>query len=240
MELPTGDYMDYTADRPSTDLSKAAPHGAGLPSYIAVEGPIGVGKTSLAKRLAGAFNYDTLLEQSEQNPFLERFYQEPRAAALPTQLHFLFQRARQLQELRQGDMFQQVWVADFVIEKDPLFAQVTLDQDELRIYQQVFDQLALDAPKPDLVIYLQAPTEVLMERIERRGIESEQQIEPDYLAQLNDAYTQFFYYYDQTPLLIVNATDINPVDNQQDFDSLVSYLSTIKSGRHYYNPQPNR
>ena len=210
-----------------------------LPSYIAVEGPIGVGKTSLAKRLASRFNYDTLLEQPEQNPFLERFYLDPRAAALPTQLHFLFQRAKQLQELRQGDMFQQVWVADFVIEKDPLFAQVTLDEDELRIYQQVFNQLVLDAPKPDLVIYLQAPTEVLLDRIEHRGIEPEQQIEPDYLARLNDAYTQFFYYYDQSPLLIVNAADINPVDNQQDFDNLVHYLSNIKSGRHYYNPQPN-
>ena len=211
----------------------------GLPSYIAVEGPIGVGKTSLAKRLASSFNYHTLLEQPELNPFLERFYQDPRAAALPTQLHFLFQRAKQLEELRQGDMFQHMWVADFVIEKDPLFAQVTLDEDEWRIYQQVFNQLVLDAPKPDLVIYLQAPSEVLMERIEQRGIESEQQIDPDYLVKLNDAYTQFFYYYDQSPLLIVNAADINPVDNQQDFDNLASYLSTIKTGRHYYNPQSN-
>ena len=208
-----------------------------LPSYIAVEGPIGVGKTSLAKRLAGQFDYDTLLEQPELNPFLERFYQDPRAAALPTQLHFLFQRAKQLEELRQGDMFQHMWVADFVIEKDPLFAQVTLDKDELRIYQQVYQQLTIDAPKPDLVVYLQAPTEVLLDRIEQRGIASEQQIDPHYLAKLNDAYTQFFYYYDQSPLLIVNAADINPVDNQSDFDNLVSHLSQIKSGRHYFNPQ---
>ncbi|UTW45064.1 deoxynucleoside kinase [bacterium SCSIO 12696] len=208
-----------------------------LPSYIAVEGPIGVGKTSLAKRLAGQFEYQTLLEQPELNPFLERFYQDPRGAALPTQLHFLFQRAKQLEELRQGDMFQHMWVADFVIEKDPLFAQVTLDDDELRIYQQVFQQLTIDAPKPDLVVYLQAPTDVLLERIERRGVESEQQIDPAYLAKLNDAYTQFFYYYDYSPLLIVNAADINPVDSQEDFDNLIQHLSRIKSGRHYFNPQ---
>ncbi|MCV6606301.1 MAG: deoxynucleoside kinase [Porticoccaceae bacterium] len=226
--------QDATVQIPLSDIGEAP---VTLPSYIAVEGPIGVGKTSLAKRLAGQFDYDTLLEQPELNPFLERFYQDPQGAALPTQLHFLFQRARQLEELRQGDMFQHMWVADFVIEKDPLFAQVTLDDDELRIYQQVYQQLTIDAPRPDLVVYLQAPTEVLLERIDNRGIESEQQIDPHYLARLNDAYTQFFYYYDQSPLLIVNAAEINPVENQGDFDNLVSHLSRIKSGRHYFNPQ---
>ncbi|MGS2724208.1 deoxynucleoside kinase [Porticoccus sp. GXU_MW_L64] len=228
--LATDRFAELAANDPSE-----AP--VTLPSYIAVEGPIGVGKTSLAKRLAGQFDYDTLLEQPELNPFLERFYQDPRGAALPTQLHFLFQRAKQLEELRQGDMFQHMWVADFVIEKDPLFAQVTLDDDELRIYQQVYQQLTIDAPKPDLVVYLQAPTEVLLDRIEQRGTESEQHIDPEYLARLNDAYTRFFYYYDQSPLLIVNAADINPIDNQDDFDNLVSHLSRIKSGRHYFNPQ---
>jgi len=207
-----------------------------LPHFIAVEGPIGVGKTTLAKRLARSFNYDTLLEQAEDNPFLERFYQDRKAGALPTQLYFLFQRAKQIQEIRQGDMFQQVRVADFLIEKDQLFAQVTLDDEELKLYQMVYQQLTIDAPRPDLVIYLQAPTDVLLERVQRRGIETEKSIEVDYLAQLNDAYTQFFYYYDEAPLLIVNATDIDLANSESDYHNLVEYMLGIKSGRHYYNP----
>lgn len=208
-----------------------------LPNFIAVEGPIGVGKTTLAKRLASSFNYDTLLEQAEENPFLERFYQDRRAGALPTQLYFLFQRARQIQELRQGDMFQQVRVSDFLMEKDQIFAQVTLDPEELKLYQTVYQQLTIDAPRPDLVIYLQAPTEVLLERVQHRGVESEQAMEADYLSELNDAYTQFFYYYDDAPLLIVNATDIDLANNEQDYLNLVDYMLNIKSGRHYYNPR---
>jgi deoxyadenosine/deoxycytidine kinase len=209
-----------------------------LPSFIAVEGPIGVGKTTLAKRLATSFNYDTLLEQAEDNPFLERFYQDRRAGALPTQLFFLFQRAKQIQELRQGDMFQQVRVADFLMEKDQLFAQVTLDDEELKLYQTIYQQLTIDAPRPDLVVYLQAPTEVLLERVQRRGILSEKSIEADYLSELNDAYTQFFYYYDDAPLLIVNATDINLANSEEDYNNLLEYMLSIKSGRHYYNPRP--
>lgn len=209
-----------------------------IPSFIAVEGPIGVGKTTLAKRLATSFNYDTLLEQAEDNPFLERFYQDRRAGALPTQLFFLFQRAKQIQELRQGDMFQQVRVADFLMEKDQLFAQLTLDDEELKLYQTIYRQLTIDAPRPDLVIYLQAPTEVLLERVQRRGIPSEQSIETDYLSELNDAYTQFFYYYDDAPLLIVNATDINLASSEEDYNNLLEYMLNIKSGRHYYNPRP--
>ena len=209
---------------------------AQLPRFIAVEGPIGVGKTTLAKRLANSFNYETLLEQAEDNPFLERFYQDRRAGALPTQLYFLFQRARQIQEIRQGDMFQQVQVADFLIEKDQLFAQVTLDDEELKLYQTVYQQLTIDAPKPDLVVYLQAPTDILLERVQRRGIQTEKLIDADYLRQLNDAYTQFFYYYDDAPLLIVNATDIDLANNEQDYQNLVTYMLGIKSGRHYYNP----
>ena len=208
-----------------------------LPGFIAVEGPIGVGKTTLTKRLAHSFNYETLLEQAELNPFLERFYQDQRASALPTQLYFLFQRAKQIQELRQGDIFQQVRVADFLIDKDQLFAQVTLDDDELKLYQTVYQQLTIDAPKPDLVIYLQAPTDVLLDRIQQRGIESERAIDSRYLEQLNEAYTRFFYYYDDAPLLIVNATDIDLAGSEQDYRNLVSYMLSIKSGRHYYNPQ---
>ncbi|RLA47355.1 MAG: deoxynucleoside kinase [Gammaproteobacteria bacterium] len=212
---------------------------AALPHYIAVEGPIGVGKTALAKRLAATFNYDTLLEQAEENPFLERFYNDLPGAALPTQLYFLFQRVRQMQELRQDDMFKPVKIADFLIDKDPLFAQVTLDDDELRLYQNVYDQLAIDRPTPDLVIYLQAPSDVLLERVSQRGVAMERNIDKNYLNALNEAYQQFFHYYEDAPLLIVNAAEINPVHNDQDFRNLVQYLLTIKTGRHYYNPQPH-
>jgi deoxyadenosine/deoxycytidine kinase len=208
-----------------------------LPRFIAVEGPIGVGKTALAKRLAATFNYDILLEQAEENPFLERFYNDLPGAALPTQLYFLFQRVKQMQDLRQDDMFQPVKIADFLIDKDPLFAQVTLDDDELRLYQAVYDQLAIDRPTPDLVIYLQAPSEVLLGRVNNRGVPMEKNIDKGYLQALNEAYQQFFHYYEDAPLLIVNATEINPIQNDLDYRNLVEYLLTIKTGRHYYNPQ---
>jgi len=209
---------------------------ASLPSYIAVEGPIGVGKTTLAKRLAASFNYGTLLEEAETNPFLERFYRDRRTHALPVQLHFLFQRLQKLQALRQGDIFQQVRVSDFLIEKDPLFARVTLDDDEYRLYQTVYDNIITDLPKPDLVIYLQAPTATLYERLQKRGNAIEKPIEQSYLQQLNDAYTQFFYHYDDTPLLIVNTSVINLAKGEDDYQNLVRYILQTKSGRHYYNP----
>ncbi|TVZ37777.1 deoxyadenosine/deoxycytidine kinase [Alteromonadaceae bacterium 2753L.S.0a.02] len=212
--------------------------GREVPRYIAVEGPIGVGKTTLTKNLARTFNYETLLEKAEENPFLERFYANEKNAALPTQLFFLFQRMQQLNELRQQDMFEPVRVADFLLEKDRLFAEVTLDEHELPLYQQVYDHLTIDAPKPDLVVYLQAPVDVLLERIRRRGIRSEQTIDGDYLNRLNDAYTRFFHFYDSAPLLIVNAADIDWVNNPQDYRELVNYLLDINRGRHYYNPQP--
>lgn len=219
-------------DQPSTtnyDTDK-------LPRFIAVEGAIGVGKTTLAKRLANSFNYDTLLEEAENNPFLERFYQDRARHALPTQLFFLFQRAQQIQSLRQDDLFQPVRVADFLIEKDPLFAQVTLDEDELNIYQQVYNQLVIDAPKPDLVIYLQAPIDTLLRRIKQRGINAEQTIDADYLETLNEAYTRFFHFYDDSPLLIVNTSEIDWVNNDDSYGKLVDYMLKIKQGRHYYNP----
>lgn len=207
-----------------------------LPRHIVVEGPIGVGKTTLAKNLARTFSYDTLLERTQDNPFLERFYQDQKNTALPTQLYFLFQRAKQLQSLRQGDMFEPVRIADFLMEKDQLFAQVTLDDDEYRLYQQVYDQLTIDNAAPDIVIYLQAPTDVLLERIRGRGNPAEKNIDAEYLRRLNDAYTKFFHYYDQSPLLIVNTTDIDLVDNQDHYQGFVSYLLNTSSGRHYYNP----
>jgi deoxyguanosine kinase len=210
-----------------------------LPRFIAVEGPIGVGKTSLTMRLASSLNYETFLEAPERNPFLERFYQNRKQAALQTQLFFLFERARQIQELRQGDMFEPIRVADFLLEKDRLFAEINLDTDEMVLYNKIYEHLTIDAPRPDLVIYLQAPVDVLLERIHLRGISSEQNIERTYLNQLVDAYTQFFHYYDKSPLLIVNAADIDLVNNDDDYDRLLDYLPSVTRGRHYYKPTPS-
>lgn len=210
-----------------------------LPRFIAVEGPIGVGKTSLARRLAESFNYDILLEKPEENPFLERFYDNPRQGALATQLFFLFQRARQIQDLRQDDLFEPVRVADFLIDKDQLFARQNLDQDEFALYQQVYEHLTIDAPTPDLVIYLQAPADVLLQRIHKRGIAAERQIQREYLERLNDAYTSFFHYYDKSALLIVNSAEIDLVDNQDDYQQLVNHILTVPRGTHYFNPKPS-
>jgi deoxyadenosine/deoxycytidine kinase len=209
---------------------------AGLPRYIAVEGPIGVGKTTLAKNLAQSFNYEVLLESPETNPFLERFYKSPQQAALPAQLFFLFERARQIQELRQGDMFQPALVADFIIEKDRLFAEINLDADELKLYENIHQHLIVEAPVPDLVIYLQAPADVLLKRIHKRGVRIEQDIEKPYITQLVDAYTKLFHYYSASPLLIVNATEIDLTHSTADYDDLLQFMRTVKTGRHYYNP----
>ncbi len=206
------------------------------PPYIAIEGPIGVGKTTLARRLAETFNYDILLESAEDNPFLDRFYQNKRQSALATQLFFLFQRAQKIQDLRQQDIFEPVRVSDFLIEKDPLFARVNLDSDEYSLYDKVYKQLTIDAPVPDLVIYLQASVDRLLERIERRGIVSERNIDRPYLEQLNEVYSEFFLYYDTAPLLIVNANEIDLSKGDRDYGQLVDYLLDIRSGRHYFNP----
>jgi deoxyadenosine/deoxycytidine kinase len=206
------------------------------PAYVAVEGPIGVGKTTLAKRLAASFNHQTLLEDAEQNPFLERFYRNRNQAALATQLFFLFQRSQKIHDLRQADIFEPVRVADFLIEKDPLFARINLDSDEFQLYEKVYQQLTIDAPKPDLVIYLQASPDVLLGRIERRGIAAEKAIEHDYLERLNEVYSEFFLYYDDAPLLIVNASELDLANSEADYIHLVDYLLEIRSGRHYFNP----
>jgi len=208
------------------------------PDFIVVEGPIGVGKTSLAKRLAQSFDSELLLEGADENPFLERYYKKPAEAALPTQLFFLFQRARQMQELRQHDLFRPVRVADFLIEKDRLFAELTLQDDEFDLYEQVYANMTIDAPVPDLVIYLQAPVDVLLQRINKRGIDVEKRISAAYLQRLVDGYTDFFYQYNASPLLIVNASEIDLVSNAQDYDLLLERVKNIRSGRHYFNPQP--
>lgn len=208
------------------------------PGYLVVEGPIGVGKTSLVKRLAESFGSDTLLENAEENPFLDRFYQNGQQAALPTQLFFLFQRSKQLGALRQKDMFRTALVADFMLEKDPLFARLSLDDDELKLYEQVFAQLAIEAPIPDLVVYLQAPVETLLRRIKKRNCKAELEMGADYLRKLSDAYTAFFYYYNRSPLLIINATEINPVERDADYQLLLERICSIRSGKHYFNPAP--
>jgi deoxyguanosine kinase len=206
------------------------------PKYIVVEGPIGVGKTSLARRLAESFETDLLLEGAAENPFLERFYRDPRAGALPTQLFFLFQRMRQIEDMRQSDMFRPVRVADFLLEKDRLFAELTLDADELQLYNQVYEHVTLDAPVPDLVIYLQAPEEVLLKRIAKRGIRYERRIDAAYLRDLSEAYARMFLNYDAAPVLIVNAEHINLVDNDRDYAALLEQIHVARRGKHYFNP----
>ena len=215
-----------------------APLSQPLPSFVVVEGPIGVGKTTLARRLADSFGSDLLLEGAHENPFLEKFYENPEAAALPTQLYFLLQRAKQLKDMKQADMFNPVRVSDYLIDKDRLFAELTLDADELDLYEQVYSSLTLDVPQPDLVIYLQAPVEVLLDRIEKRGIAHERIIEAAYLERLCQSYIQFFYQYNSAPLLIVNAAEIDFSSKEEDYQMLLERILSNRSGRHYFNPGP--
>lgn len=205
-------------------------------SFIAVEGPIGVGKTTLAERLAQSFQGELILESASENPFLEKFYLDPKSGALPAQLFFLFQRSRQLKELIQTDLFIPNRVADYLMDKDRLFAQVTLSSDELNLYEQVYQNLTIDAPKPDLVIYLQAPVDILLKRIRKRGVNMEYSITEEYLRQLSGAYTDFFHYYDSSPLLIVNASGIDLVNNDEHYQQLLERIESTSSGRHYFNP----
>lgn len=208
-----------------------------LPRYIAVEGPIGVGKTTLARRLSESFRYPIMLEPAAENPFLDRFYREGRRHALPTQLFFLLYRAQQIASLR-NDLVGSVLVSDFLIEKDRLFAKLTLDENELKLYDQIHQNLDIEAPTPDLVIYLQAPVPVLLDRIRRRGIGFEQHIDTEYLMNLCTAYTRFFHYYDRAPLLIVNAAEIDFADNDKHYDALVEQLIRMDGVRQYFNPNP--
>ena len=203
--------------------------------HIAVEGPIGAGKTSLARRLGERLGAELLLEQPGENPFLARFYQDMARHALPTQLFFLFQRARQLEALAQPDMFGKPTVSDFLLDKDPLFARLTLSGDELALYQKIYDAMRPRAPAPDLVVYLQAPPATLVDRVRRRGVEFERGIGEDYLALLAESYTRFFYNYAAAPVLIVNSDSLNFVARDADFELLLSRIRGMKGRREFFS-----
>ena len=203
--------------------------------YVVVEGPIGAGKTSLTHKLAERLSADTLLENASDNPFLPRFYQEPKRYALPTQLHFLFERSRQLRELAQGDLFRAGTMSDFLIDKDMLFARLNLDDDEFELYQKVYADLAPQAPTPDLVIYLQAPINALQERVNRRGVEFERGMDAGYLQRLANSYSEFFHRYDAAPLLIVNTSHLNFAQSDEDFELLLERMSKMRGPREFFS-----
>ncbi len=203
--------------------------------YIVVEGPIGVGKTSLARRIAAETGAQSLLEQPQDNPFLERFYRDSARYALPTQMFFLFQRMNQLRDLTQTDLFSAPVISDFLIDKDPIFAALTLADDELHLYQQMFEHFSQSAPRPDLVIYLQAAPGTLAERIKRRGIPSESGISDDYLERLCESYSRFFHHYETAPLLMVNAEKFNPIERSEDFELLMKRIAGMRGKREFFS-----
>lgn len=206
-----------------------------LYKYIVIEGPIGVGKTTLARRLAVHLGVDTVLEQPQENPFLEKFYRDASRYALQTQMFFLFQRVQQLQELAQPDLFHTRFVGDYLLEKDPLFARLTLADEELKLYEQLYQHMRVHALQPDLVIYLQAPVATLAERIRKRGIPMEASISHDYLHRLGESYSRFFYNYDAAPLLIVNNEHMNMTENDEDFQLLLSHIVAMRGKRAFLN-----
>lgn len=204
--------------------------------YIVIEGPIGSGKTTLARKFEDRFNANLLLENAEANPFLPRFYQDAQRYALPTQLFFLFQRSQQILDLTQRDMFAKATVADFFLEKDPIFARMNLDDEEYALYHQIYTHLQLKTPTPDLVIYLQTPVDELMERIEERNVTYEQEIPREYIERLSDAYSEFFHHYESSPLLIVNNEKLNILKSEEALDLLIDRIMQIKGQREYFNP----
>lgn len=204
--------------------------------YIAVEGPIGVGKTTLARRLAKSLHGKPVLENPSQNPFLDAFYRNPDKYSLPTQLHFLMSRREALSNMAENSSEATTWVSDFLFNKDKLFASLTLDDRQYALYLSIADELAFDLVLPDLVVYLQAPVDVLYDRIEKRGKLSEQGIASNYIARLQRAYTELFHRYSETPVLIVNASEIDFAGNDADYEHLLQQILTVKAGRHYFNP----
>ena len=206
------------------------------PRYIAVEGPIGVGKTALARRLAESLQAELVLEEVDENPFLERFYKDGRSAALPAQMFFLFARARQIENLRQSDLFAATRISDYLFTRDRLFAELNLDAEELKLYDQIVDNLDVAPPVPDLVIYLQASVDALLQRLARRNASHDRFVDRPYLERLTDAYARFFHTYDEGPLLIVNASTIDPVNNEADYQQLFQQIERTTGGRHFFNP----
>ena len=203
--------------------------------FIVVEGPIGVGKTSLAKKLSESLSGTLILEDIENNPFLDRFYKGGRGA-LPAQLHCLFQRAKQLEILRQSDLFSSIYVADFHLEKDKLFASVNLDSSEMELYEKVYENMDIENVVPDLVIYLQANPSILLERIARRNVPSEKFIDRNYLENITESFARHYHSYDDGPLLIVNTASIDPLNNEIEYKQLLEQIKTTKGGRHFFNP----
>ncbi|MBT8082156.1 MAG: deoxynucleoside kinase [Gammaproteobacteria bacterium] len=204
--------------------------------YIAIEGPIGVGKTALARRLAASLSAELVLEEVEENPFLERFYRDGKSAALPAQMFFLFARVRQIEALRQSDLFATTRISDYLFTRDRLFAELNLDTEELKLYEQIAENLNVEPPVPDLVIYLQASVDSLLHRLARRNARYDRFVDRAYLEQLTDAYARFFHDYDDGPLLIVNASQIDPVNNATDYDQLFRQIENTTGGRHFFNP----
>ena len=225
-------------DEPAPAEDAIAASARRLPRYIVVEGPIGVGKTTLARRISLSLQYPLLLEPAAENPFLDRFYQQGRRHALPTQLFFLLHRSRQLADLTTDDLLGTSLVSDFMLEKDDLFARLTLDEHEYQLYRQISEALAVRPPTPDLVIYLQAPVTVLLNRIRRRGIHAEREIQFDYLERLNQAYTEFFHYYSDAPVLVVNAAEIDFASNDAHFSALLQQALAMDGLRQYFNANP--
>lgn len=210
------------------------------PRYIVVEGPIGVGKTSLVDLLSERLGARKLLEVAEDNPFLPNFYKDPRRYAFQTQLWFLLNRFRQQQDLLQFDLFRQTLVADYLFAKDKIFAYLTLEDHELSLYERVQALLQVRVPTPDLVIFLQASTEALVQRLAIRGKAYEREIDRKYLAELNEAYTHFFFHYAASPLLVVNTSDIDFVNRREDFEDLIKKIGETRAGMHYYVPLGSR
>jgi deoxyguanosine kinase len=208
--------------------------------YIAVEGPIGVGKTSLTKMLASELGGDLLLEQTDANPFLEKFYRDRRRYALQTQLFFLLTRYQQQKDLSQLDLFQKIIISDYLFDRDRIFAHINLDKDELRLYDEIYSLLEARITRPDLVILLQARPEILKERIRTRGTRSERDISIEYLEEVVEAYRDYFFYYNDSPLLVVDATEIDFVRSREDFEDLLREIKGTRKGTWYYMPLGSR